>query len=644
MCGICGVVTRAPLADADARLVEAMSAALAHRGPDDATAYRAPQVAFGFRRLSIIDLAGGAQPITNEDGSLVLVMNGEVYNYRELRTELLQRGHLLRTQSDVEVFLHLYEERGLEALKALRGMFALALHDVRRGRVLLARDRVGEKPLFVHVAPGRVAFASEQAAFLRAGVVPLELDPVAVDRYFHMLYATEPASVVRDVRQVDAGCWLSVDLASWELREGRWWSMLDAPAIEGDPVTRVREELERVASLVIRADVPVGVALSGGLDSSAVAALAARAHGAGLAAFSVGYEGTPESDERADAAECARQLGLPLHAVALRTDDMVDEFPAMVRERGDPIADIAGFGHRAVMRLAREHGVPVLLTGYGGDELFWGYPWARHAVAATLARRASRARGFPLADYLHLTRLPRLNRVLLAEWLADAAGIRSSLAHRARDRAAPADAPVFYELSHEYPLAARRARGLYGRAFRESLGAHHPSELFRSAATRADLAVMDRLFATFLRSVGFAQGDRLAMAQGVEPRLPLVDAGLVETVVGLHKARPDGSLPEPKAWLREAVRGIVPDVVFARPKRGFTPPVFPWHQALMRRYGALVRDGELVARGVLTPQAAEALAAQEIPAHGWGPLAFCALVLEVWCREMRALAAPRTAA
>jgi asparagine synthase (glutamine-hydrolysing) len=633
MCGICGIAGRSTLGPDAATTVAAMTRALAHRGPDAETHYTTPQVQLGFRRLSIIDVAGGAQPLYNEDRTLALVFNGEIYNYKELQAELRARGHQLRTGSDAEVLLHLYEERQAGALHALRGMFAFALHDTRRRRLLLARDRMGEKPLYLHVAPERVTFASELGAILGAGVVPLELDPVSVDRFFHYLYVPEPASMVRGVRQLDAGSLMEIDLDTWQVEERRWWNLLDAPAVTGNPASLVREELDRVASLVIRSDVPVGVALSGGLDSSTVAALAARAHGPGLAAFTVGYRGRPATDERAQAAELARDLGIPLHEAELDEADMVAEFPATVREHDEPMADISGFGHRAVMRLAREHRVPVLLTGYGGDELFWGYDWVRDAVTQTARKQLSAARGFPAGDYLKLGMPRRIGRRALLDWARDLAGVRTSLATRARDRDG-GHRPVFYDLLEEYGAAQARRGSVFTPAFlaaTESQPAHLP---FGEMGSSATLTIMDRIFATYLRSIGLAQGDRLAMAHSVEARVPLVDYRLVELVVGLQKGRPE--LPStPKAWLRDAMRDTLPAAVLDRPKQGFAPPVFAWHRALIARYGGWLRDGELVARGVLTAKGAANLASQSIPRHGYSALPFAALVLEVWCREMR---------
>lgn len=612
-----------------------MSRALAHRGPDGEGEHRAPHALMAMRRLSIIDLAGGWQPLFNEDRSIALVLNGEIYNYKELQSELRARGHVLRTGSDAEVLVHLYEERGADAVRALRGAFAFALHDARPGqpeRVLLGRDRVGEKPLYIHESDAGIAFASELKAML-AGGVPFALDHAAVDQYFHLLYAAEPSSIVRGVRQLDAGCVMEISMAPWGVRERRYWSMLDAPPIAGDPVRHVREALEEMASLVIRADVPVGVALSGGLDSSSVAALTVRAHGPGLQAFSVGYPGHPEYDERPQAAALAATLKLPMREAELSTGAMVDEFPATVRERDEPIADISGFGHRAVMRLAREHQVPVLLTGYGGDELFFGYDWMRDAVRETDDKTALSARGFPLLSYL-APRLPHgIGRRAVGAWWRDRGGLRHSLARRAVHTRSPRDRMVFYELADGYQAAQQFGARVYGAETLAALRDAGAPWDYHGDRPRADMAVTDRIFATYLRSVGLAQGDRLSMAHSVEARVPLVDYRLVETVIGLRKAG-NGALEGPKEWLRAAMRDLLPPDVLSRPKRGFQPPIFEWHRALMQRYGSWLIDGALVRHGVLSRDGAMALAAQTIPAEGYHWFPFSALVLEVWCREM----------
>ncbi len=302
MCGIAGII------GTDARFVEGsessprrvahMLRAMIHRGPDGKGEWHSDDLALGMRRLSIIDLEGGWQPLFNEDRNVVLVANGEIYNYIELRSDLEKRGHTFRTGSDCECIVHLYEEYGDDCVQSLRGMFAFALWDIQRRRLLLARDRMGEKPLYLYESARGVVFASELRALLASDLVPRELDPDAVHRYFYYQYVPEPQSPVAGVRKLPAGHTLAVEVEPWRVVQRRYWSMEDSPPVDGEPGEILGEVLQDVARLIVRSDVPVGIALSGGLDSSAIAVLAAREYPGTLQAFSVGYPGRPETDER----------------------------------------------------------------------------------------------------------------------------------------------------------------------------------------------------------------------------------------------------------------------------------------------------------------------------------------------------------
>ncbi|NDD62538.1 MAG: asparagine synthase (glutamine-hydrolyzing) [Acidobacteria bacterium] len=636
MCGIAGVISRT--GESRRGDVDRMIDALVHRGPDGGGSHGDNGLVFGMRRLSIIDLAGGGQPLYNEDRSLALVANGEIYNYRELRSQLLARGHRFRSASDCEVILHLYEDYQAGCLDRLRGMFAFALWDSQRQLLFLARDRMGEKPLYLRESGDEIIFSSELKSLLKAGSADSQLDPISIDQFFHYGYIPEPRTPILGIRKLRAGHYLMVRTDEWEVEERCWWRMEDAPPRDGNPAEVIRHELEAVSELIIRADVPVGVALSGGIDSSAVAALAHRHYPGTIEAFSVGYEGSEHNDERGLAREYADILGIPFHETVLGVSEVVAGFPELIRSQDDPIADIAGSGYLAVMKLARARGVPVILQGHGGDELFWGYPWARQAVAQS--RRKFDQAGSPrFADYLKL-RLPASTR--RAEWLRfilDAGGIRSSLNQYRRDLESPSNQLVFYDLSPDFQSAQRGAARLYPRHFVDSLGDADPTDLFRvpDPAERIDQGTLEVLITkllcqTYLLENGVAQGDRLSMAASVELRLPLIDYRLVEVVIGLRKTRPDSALA-PKCWLRAALEGILPSAVLARPKRGFTPPVRTWHKALFRHYGDRLRGGVLVARGVLDPAAAIDLAKGPFPLGLTAPLSFKALVLEEWCRN-----------
>jgi asparagine synthase (glutamine-hydrolysing) len=640
MCGISGIITREGLtADQLARLA-AVNDSLSHRGPDGAGQFTGAHVALAMRRLSIIDLEGGWQPLYNEDDSLALVCNGEIYNFVELRVQLEARGHRFKTGSDGETILHLYEEHGTACVEHLRGMFAFALWDDVRRRLLIARDRMGEKPLYLYERDGLLLFASEMKALLRSGLVPFELDPESVDLYFHYQYVPEPRTPLKAVRKLDAAHLLVVEVDPWRVEERCYWRMEDAPPIEGDPPRLIREELERVSELTVRSDVPVGVALSGGLDSSAIAALAARKYPGTMHAFSVGYPGRPPSDERADARALADHLGLPFHDVELETGAMAESFPELVYRRDDPIADISGYGYYAVSKLAREHGVPVMLQGQGGDELFWGYSWVQQAALESLEKDTllRRGRGWnALADYLSFGPPSGLTRQGLSQWVRTAGGLLTGWQRLQRHRTAPADRLVFYDLIPDFQMALEQSRAIYSPAFIAQLNGADATKLFRLERPwpPSDLTLTRLICDTYLRENGIAQGDRLSMASSIELRLPLVDYRLVETVVGLRKAQTDLREP-PKAWLRAALQDVLPEWVMNRRKRGFSPPMMEWHNALFAAHGDSLTDGYLAGSGVLNGESARRLSGGAFPPYSVTPLSFKALVLEQWARRMSA--------
>ncbi|MET0650090.1 MAG: asparagine synthase (glutamine-hydrolyzing) [Pyrinomonadaceae bacterium] len=639
MCGISGIISRDGVTQADRAQVASMSRALVHRGPDDSGGFDARHVALASRRLSIIDLGGGRQPLYNEDRTLALVANGEIYNHVELRRRLETRGHRFGTGSDCEAILHAYAEFGVDCVKHLRGMFAFALWDDARRRLVLARDPLGEKPLYLYEREGRLLFASEMKALLRSGEVPFELDPESVDLYFHYQYVPEPRTAVRGVRKLDAAHLLVVKVEPWRVEERCYWRMEDAPPLEGDAPALIREQLEEVGALVTRADVPVGVALSGGLDSSAVAAVAARQRPGALHAFSVGYPGRPEGlDERDEASALARHLGLPFHEVEVETEEVVDFFPELNYWRDDPVADYSGHAYYVVMRKAREEGVPVMLQGQGGDELFWGYPHLRRAALESFEKETLHGGGLMASlGYLAPAAPAALSGAGLSAWARDLGGARSGWRRMRGHRASPAGRLVFYDISPDFRAAAEGVGSLYGETFAEQLREGSPSSLFTLPLPwpRVDVALTRLVSDTYLRGNGVAQGDRLGMASSVEMRLPLLDRRLVETVVGLRKARTDVRLA-PKAWLKSAVEGLLPEWVLRRPKRGFAPPVGEWHRALFDAHGESLRGGRLVQSGVLKPEAADLLARGSYPEGLTSPLSFKALVLEQWCRRMSA--------
>ncbi len=637
MCGIAGIVCRGP--NVDVEPVQAMQRALQHRGPNSKGNFVTSHIALCSTRLAIIDVTSGHQPLYNEDDSIVLVANAEIYNFVELRIDLENKGHQFRTGSDCEVIIHLYEEYGEDFARYLRGMFALALWDVRRKKLVLARDRMGEKPLYIYETRKGLVFASEMKALLSSGLIDFRLDPNAVNLYFHFHYVPEPRTLVQGIDKLPAAHTLTINIEDWESTPKRYWSIDDIPPKEGDPVTAIRGELETVARLVVRSDVPVGVGLSGGLDSSAIAFLTAKTYPGKLQAFCVGYEGQPDCDERKQARATAEHLNIPFHEVEIANRDIAEGFPKLVSRLDDPIADISSFSYDALMRKARQHNVQVIMQGQGGDELFWGYPWVREAVFETARKdRLIAGGGEVFTEYLNFSRPQGVGLTSVLEWLGSLGGFLDGLEKYHRDRSAPVERPVFLEKSLTYCRAKEKIGGLFHRDFSARFNEGSPLDIHNKSRPwpSSEILVLEFLFETYLRENGLTQGDRLSMASSVELRLPLVDHKLVETVLGLRKVQSDLNHP-PKAWFREAVSDLIPDWILNRPKAGFSPPTEDWFKEIFSMHGDKLIDGYLTDNNVLDSCRTNRFAAG--PSHGGTgvPLSFKALVLEQWCRNMEGL-------
>jgi asparagine synthase (glutamine-hydrolysing) len=644
MCGIAGIAARAPLGIEEPGAVRRATDAMLHRGPDGFGDYAdtpgsRPHLYMAMRRLSIIDLDAGWQPLTNEDRSVTVIVNGEIYNHVELRAELQARGHALRTGSDCEVLVHLYEDLDLEFVHKLRGMFAFALWDSRRRRLILGRDRLGEKPMYLLEQSGRIRFASEMKALLAMGGIPLALDPSAVHDYLHYGWVPEPQTMVRGVRKLPPGHLLVIDVDPWSCQDLEYWRIEDAAPVTGDADTLLRAELEQIGTLIVRSDVPVGIALSGGIDSSLTAAMALRHSAAPLQAFTVGYEGTPGQDERSMARTLSEDLGMPFRSIEVSTSDMVRAFPQVAACRDDPIADIAGHGYYVLSQQARAHGCPVLIQGQGGDELFWGYPWMVQAVSHTLRKRAGRPVG--LLEALWANRPRGVSRPDMARMAYFLGGLVAGWRSLSPGLTSPAEQLVAYDLLDSYQLALHGVGPTYTRRFADQLAAtaRHPPDLFRCLGdgTPIDIQIVAVLCRGYLLQNGLAQGDRLSMANSVELRLPLVDYRLVELAIGLQKVNPMYPQP-PKRALRNAAQQLLPSYVFERPKRGFNPPVVRWIAALRAAYGQELRSGALVEAELLDPRAAGRLCESQWRFGTSNELFFKYLVLEYWYRGMNAIA------
>jgi asparagine synthase (glutamine-hydrolysing) len=564
VCGIAGVVARDSSRSLDPAVICRMVEKLHHRGPDDTGVVTLPGVSLGLKRLSIIDVAGGRQPIENEDGTITFVGNGEIYNYRALREELLACGHRFRTGSDMEVVVHGYEEWGDEVVSRLGGQFAFALWDGRRKRLLTARDRAGEKPLYYYEGPDDIVFASEIKSLLSRSDVPRELDPEALDLFLTYEFVLAPRTIFRGVRKLPAAHAMSVERGKVAI-----WPYWRPPrtVVEGRSEEEWAAELRQTLAAAVRSqmmsDVPLGAFLSGGIDSSTVVALMAEASDRPIKTFSIAFrEGS--YDESVYAREISERFGCE-HREETVDFDVVRLFDRLIVHLDEPFADTSLFPTFLVSEVASKD-VKVVLSGDGGDELFAGYDWyLADRIARTLARFPGRtalgwleaaSERFPPSD-------KKKGLVNKTKRFLEGARMAPELEH-------------YRWLSH---LPAEDKGELYSDRFRAELGSFDPRTpvLDRLSSGGGDLLnrQLRADFELFLADDILVKVDRMSMATSLEARAPFLDKNVVELAF-----RMPGSLKlrgsERKYVLKKAMADKLPARILNRRKEGFSIPMKNW--------------------------------------------------------------------
>ncbi len=593
MCGICGAYNRKTSRPIDGARLRAANAALSHRGPDDEGFLEAGSFAFAMRRLSIIDLDTGRQPIANEDRTVWTVFNGEIYNYVELRRDLEARGHRFATRTDTETIVHLYEEHGEDFVGLLNGMFALAVWDAKSKTLLLARDRAGIKPLYYAETPDGLAFASELRALHKLGV-SWELDPEALAEYLGSGYMLAPRTGLRGVRKLSPGCILTCGPSGVrETRYWRWSERREPPRSETEAQEEFRALFKRVLERQTRSDVPVGLFMSGGTDSRLIGASLARELGRPLGAISVGFE-DPAFDELPAVRRSCEALGIPLEAVTLSESELLAEVPKVLDAVDEPLMDYSAVPTYALCRAARRR-FKVVLAGDGGDELFGGYPTHRLEGPASVYRLlpgALRRALAAVADKLpaghgYLSLDERLKR------FASAAGLPPGAAH-----------PRYKALLLE---DAQSAVWNGGAPLKPFAGFEH----FYGEAASLGLKGAERLlyvdFKTFLPEDCLAKSDRMSMACALEARVPLLDNEVIDFAARLPAAwRVGGSTLKP--FLKRALARYLPKKEVYTSKRGFTPPMARWiNGPLAPLVDDLLSPERVRRQGLFRPEAVSAL-------------------------------------
>jgi asparagine synthase (glutamine-hydrolysing) len=610
VCGIAGVAGVTP----DADVLERMGEAIIHRGPDDGGLLGDDIAGFAFRRLSIIDVAGGHQPIFNEDDSAAIMLNGEIYNHHDLRKGLVDRGHQFRTRSDVETVLHLWEEKGEQCLTELRGMFALAIWNRRDRSLFLARDRVGKKPLYyARLANGGIVFGSEIKAILQHPDVRREPDLSALDHFLTLQYVPSPMTAFRGIERIPPAHWLRWRAGKVEL--GRYWRLEYEDKFR-EPEQELKEELLRLlreaVAIRLESEVPLGAFLSGGVDSSAVVAFAAQASSQPLKTFSIGFEPS-QFDESRYARMVADKFATDHHelVVTAGAPELIDD---IVWHYDQPFGDSSAVPSFHVARITRPH-VTVVLNGDGGDESFAGYDRYR------LSRFAS---------YFRLPRAARLG-------LQAAARPASRFLGRGRriaDVGINDQFDAYYAtLVHLHPT---RKAALYTDDFRARVGDQISPTLAQMRAT-PHAALLDSMLDTdvnnYLPDDLLVKMDVATMAYSLEARSPLLDHKVMEFM-----ARVPASLKlrggESKHLLKSALRGILPDAIIDRPKMGFGVPLDSWLRGSLKEMllDTVVSDRAL-ARGYFKPASVRAMVdAQFAGSDQYQYVLWDLLLLEQWHR------------
>ena len=625
MCGIAGFADAvlpsrdAGIArlDAEFNLVHRMCDAIRHRGPDDEGMHVEPGVGLGMRRLSIIDLATGHQPIHNEAQTVWVVFNGEIYNYQQLRSDLERRGHHFYTSSDTETIVHAYEEWHEDAFRRLRGMFAIALWDSERRTLLLARDRAGIKPLHYTEHGGRLYFASEIKSLLEAGAVERRVNLGALDHFLTFLYTPRDASIFEGVRKLPPGHYLRWRDGRLETRQ--YWEIAAQEPFAGseeDAVDALRAVLQDAVRSHMISDVPLGAFLSGGVDSSAVVAFMAAASSRPVQTFSIGFD-EPQFDELEHARTVARHFGTEHHEFVVKPDGL-SILDRLVWHFDEPFADSSAIPTWYVSEIARRH-VTVVLSGDGGDELFGGYDrYIPHPRVAQF-------------DRLHV---PGLRRAAGVVWPLLPHGTRGKnfLRHVARDdEGRYLDSIAMFQADERHALYSGDVRASLAARAAEAVLARH-FDRFRALPLHSRMMRFD--FETYLPGDVLTKVDRMSMAHSIESRVPLLDNDVIEfaaTLPSRFKIR-DGRR---KAVLKRALGSLLPAGILERRKQGFGVPLGTWFRGgLTDLFSDVLNAPRTRQRGYFEPRFVDRLVREHLGGtRDHTDRLWQLLVFELWHRE-----------
>jgi asparagine synthase (glutamine-hydrolysing) len=623
MCGICGKLEFDPEAKIAPNLVKKMADAIVHRGPDDEGFYVQGQIGLGFRRLSIIDLSGGHQPLSNENDSIWIIFNGEIYNYQELRTELISKGHIFRTKSDTEVIVHLYEEYGHDCVQKLRGMFAFAIWDSVQKSLFLARDRVGIKPLYYYLDKNFLSFGSEIKAMLVDPAVPREIDPSMIDRFLTYGYCPGSQTLLRNVFKLEAGHWLAVQDGRIQIQ--CYWD-LDFQQVDDHESTEPIEQqllnlLDESVQLHMISDVPVGFLLSGGVDSTAMLSLASRKTDQPTSSYTIGFSYPGVVDERPYARLAAEKFGSGYHEVSISAQEFASFLPEYVRHMEEPVCEPAAVALYYVSKLARQY-VKVLISGEGGDEAFGGYHnyrnmfWLETMKNALGPVRSMAGHGVELIGRMSDSRVLKKYGQLMGTSL---------------------DENYLSRTSSPYEYFNRTPSEIYSAKMSTLVNKFQSAEVTRSLLSRrSNYGPLEKMLyvdtKTWLPDDLLIKADRMTMANSVELRVPFLDHKVLEFAARLprnQKVRGWGM----KYLLKKALVKHVPREILDRRKVGFPNPSVSWlRHDLKDQMIDILLDSKSISRGYFRKGAIQDLFDRNSRTGRHTGEIFSLVVLELWHR------------
>lgn len=622
MCGIAGLYNWSDQPQAMAARVSAMCGAIVHRGPDDEGIFVDRGVALGMRRLSIIDVAGGHQPIFNEDRSVAVVFNGEIYNYRSLRTSLTQRGHRFSTNSDTEVIVHSYEEDGPDCVKHFNGIFGFAIWDKRAQRLVIARDRMGVKPLYYMQTKQGWAFGSEIKSLLTLPDAPRTLDLEAAAQFFRLGFVPAPRTLFRGIQKLPAGWRLVAERGKVQVQ--RYWDLEfeqhDSFLSFNECAEQLRSVLQEAVTDQMVSDVPVGAFLSGGVDSTGVVAFMRKATNHPVRTFSIGFDQQHAYHNEAPYAEAAARALGTRHETLIVRPQIADLIPALVEKLDEPLSDTSFLLSHLVSELAHRH-VKVALSGVGGDELFGGY---RRYFAPLMNKSVA---WIPLG-------LRRVFGTRLHEWLpADRGSVLGNLCRYGKALGRTCALPI----GEQYlGLLSVLSKDLVHSLFRTKPGGSDPGEELITLYDRAPASSpLDRLayvdMKTALPESLLLLTDKMGMANSLEIRVPFLDNRVVDLMRHIpSQYRLRGF--QLKRLLKASLKGVVPDFVLTRSKRGFGMPIGTWLRSDLRPLVSQLLDKDRLARdGIFDPSVVgHLIAAHDASAEDYTEAIVALLVFEVW--------------